>query len=438
MCLPLYIHLYFYIHYSFYSGAYNGVLFIIMENWKKVFAIIWTGQFLSILTSTIVNFAVILWISLETGSAEMLAWAAIAALLPQAILGPLAGVFIDRWNRKLVMILADGFIALCTFLMALLFYVEVAEMWHIFVLLGLRSVGSAFHMPAMQASVPLLAPQEQLARVAGIEQIIFSAGNIAGPALGALFISIWEMEYVLLLDIAGAIVACLSLLCIHIPNPAKKEEQIRNVFREMKEGVGVVWKNRGLSWIFLFSILTTFFLMPVSVMFPLMTLNHFEGNTFQVSLVEVIWSVGALLGGAIMGLKVYRVNKVVLVNSMYIVLGLSFLFSGLLPSGGFVLFVLLTAVGGISGAVYNSSFTAIVQTNISPEALGRVFSMFYTVSLIPSMIGLIGIGFFADHLGLTTSFLVCGSIIVGIGIIAFSTPSAIRVDQRGGINKKGL
>ncbi|WP_280746599.1 MFS transporter [Parabacteroides sp. PF5-9] len=409
-----------------------------MENWKKVFAIIWTGQFLSILTSTIVNFAVILWISLETGSAEMLAWAAIAALLPQAILGPLAGVFIDRWNRKLVMILADGFIALCTFLMALLFYVEVAEMWHIFVLLGLRSVGSAFHMPAMQASVPLLAPQEQLARVAGIEQIIFSAGNIAGPALGALFISIWEMEYVLLLDIAGAIVACLSLLCIHIPNPAKKEEQIRNVFREMKEGVGVVWKNRGLSWIFLFSILTTFFLMPVSVMFPLMTLNHFEGNTFQVSLVEVIWSVGALLGGAIMGLKVYRVNKVVLVNSMYIVLGLSFLFSGLLPSGGFVLFVLLTAVGGISGAVYNSSFTAIVQTNISPEALGRVFSMFYTVSLIPSMIGLIGIGFFADHLGLTTSFLVCGSIIVGIGIIAFSTPSAIRVDQRGGINKKGL
>ena len=92
-----------------------------MENWKKVFAIIWTGQFLSILSSTIVNFAVILWLSIETGSAEMLAYAAIAALLPQALLGPVSGVLIDRWNRKRTMIFADMFIAFCTLVLAFLF-----------------------------------------------------------------------------------------------------------------------------------------------------------------------------------------------------------------------------------------------------------------------------------------------------------------------------
>lgn len=402
-----------------------------MENWKKVFAIIWTGQFLSILSSTIVNFAVILWISIETGSAEMLAWAAIAALLPQALLGPVSGVYVDRWNRKLVMILADSFIAFCTLILAVLFWMDIAEMWHIFILLAMRSVGSAFHMPAMQASVPLLAPQEQLTRVAGIEQIIFSAGNIAGPALGALFISIWDMEYVLMLDIAGAAIACISLLFVHIPNPEKKSEEVKpHVFREMKEGVTTVLKDRGLSWVFFFSIVITFFIMPVSVLFPLMTLKHFGGDTFQVSLIEVVWSAGALLGGVIMGIKVYKINRVILLNITYIVLGLSFFLSGLLSPSGFIIFAILTTMGGITGAVYNSVFTALLQSKITPAALGRVFSMFYTLSIIPSMIGLIGIGFFADNLGLSTTFIMCGLIIVGFGIASFTTPSALRIDRK--------
>ncbi|MDL2278515.1 MFS transporter [Parabacteroides sp. OttesenSCG-928-G07] len=400
-----------------------------MNNWKKVFAIIWTGQFLSILSSTIVNFAIILWISMETGSAEMLAWVAIAALLPQALLGPVSGVFIDRWNRKAVMMLADSFIALCTFILAVLFWLEIAEMWHIFILLALRSVGSSFHMPAMQASVPLLAPAEQLSRIAGINQIISSVGNIAGPALAALFISIWDMEYVLMLDVVGAFGAVTSLLFVHIPDP-EKTEKINHVLQEMKAGVMAILKNRGLSWIFFFSILATFFIMPVSVLFPLMTLDYFMGDAYQVSLVEAVWSVGALIGGVVMGAKVYKINKVILVNLMYILLGLSFLFSGILSPDGFILFVILTAVGGIAGTVYSSSFIAIVQTHVEASVLGRVFSFFFTISLIPSIIGLIGIGFFADNLGLTTSFIVCGIILILIGGMAFTTPSALKIDKQ--------
>ncbi len=401
-----------------------------MENWKRVFGIIWIGQFLSILSSTIVNFAIILWISIETGSAEMLAYAAMAAMVPQALIGPVSGVFVDRWNRKRIMILSDSFIAFCTLILAILFALELAKMWHIFILLALRSIGSAFHSPSMQASVPLLAPTEQLTRIAGINQIIQSVGNIAGPALGALFISIWRMEYVLLLDIAGALIACTSLLFVHIPNPKKEVGKVKNVFHEMKEGVWIVLQNKGLSWIFLFSVLTFFFIMPVSVLFPLMTLNHFTGNAFQVSLIEALWGAGALAGGIFMGVRVYKINKVILINCMYLLLGVTFLFSGVLSSGGFVFFAILTTIAGVSGAVYQSAFTGIVQTHIDPAVLGRVFSMFFSVSLIPSLIGLLGIGFFADNLGITTSFIVCGAIIILIGILAFTTPSALRIDRR--------
>lgn len=190
-----------------------------MNNWKKVFAIIWTGQFFSILTSSLVNFAIILWLTFETKSAETLAFATIAALLPQAVLGLFSGILIDRWSRKLIMILSDSFIAFCTLILAILFYFEQAEVWQIYTLLALRSVGSAFHMPSMQASIPLLAPESQLLRIAGINQMIQSVSNIAGPALGALAISMLDMTYVLILDVVGAHVACTSLLFVTIPNP---------------------------------------------------------------------------------------------------------------------------------------------------------------------------------------------------------------------------
>ena len=414
---------------GFNKPANINMSYIIMENWKRVFGIIWTGQFFSILTSTIVGFGIILWLSLKTESAEVLAWATIAALLPQAVLGPISGVYIDRWNRKLVMMLADSFIALCTLILATLFWLDIAEMWHIFVLLALRSVGSAFHMPAMQASVPLLAPKDQLTRIAGINQIIQSVSNIAGPALGAWVVVVWDMQYVLMLDVAGALIAVTSLFFVHIPNPEKKIGKVKNVLFEMREGLTTVLKNKGLAWIFFFSVLVTFFLMPVSVMFPLMTIKHFGGDAFRISLIEILWGVGALLGGAVMGAKVYKVNRVVLVSAMYLLTGLTFLFSGILPENGFVFFAIFTAIGGVSGAIYSSSFTGIVQTNIEPSALGRVFSMFNTSSLIPSMLGLIFIGFFAEGLGVSTSFIVCGAIILLIGIISFMVPSTFAIDK---------
>ncbi len=367
---------------------------------------------------------------MKTGSAEMLALAAVAGLLPQALLGPLTGVFIDRWSRKLVMILSDSFIAFCTLILAVLFWLDIAEMWHIFLLLALRSVGSAFHMPAMQASVPLLAPQDQLTRVAGIDQVIQSVCNIAGPALGAFFITFWKMEYVLMLDVVGAILACVSLLFVRIPNPRQVGEKVKNVLYEMREGAMSVLRNRGLSFIFLYSTLVTFFIMPISVLFPLMTLKYFGGNAFQVSLIEIVWGVGALLGGLVMGAITYKKSRVTLVNWMYLVVGLTFFLSGILPPTGFVLFAIITTLAGVSGAVYNAAFTAILQTYIDPATLGRVFSMFITLSLIPSLLGLIGIGFFADRLGITTSFVVCGVAILVVGLLAFITPSAMRLDKK--------
>ena len=401
-----------------------------MDNWKRVFAIIWTGQFLSILTSSIVNFAIVLWLSLETGTAEVLAFATMAALLPQSVLGLFTGIFIDRWKRKRVMIMADSFIAFCTLILAVLFYFDLAKISHIYVLLALRSVGSAFHMPAMQASVPLLAPKSELMRIAGINQVIQSVCNIAGPALAGLFITMMKMTNILLLDVAGAAFACLSLCFVFIPDPSHEERNSElHLWREAKEAIMEVRNQYGLSWLFLLSILATFVIMPVSVLFPLMTLNHFAGNAFQVSLVEVSWGGGALLAGALLGLKKYRWNEILLINGMYIALGLTFLFSGLLPVSGFIWFAVLTALGGVCGSLYFATFTTVIQSRIDPGVMGRVFSFYMSFSMLPSMIGLLSTGFLADSIGLGNTFIISGGFLCLIGIISFFIPSLISLKE---------
>ena len=397
-----------------------------MESWKKTFAVIWSGQLASILSSEVVAYSIIFWMSLETGSAEVLALAAIAGMLPQSLLGPLVGVYVDRWDRKRTMILADSFIALCTLALTALFWLGAARMWHIYILLACRSAGSAFHIPAMQASVPLLAPASQLTRIAGVNQIIASLSSIAGPALGALLINLTSIGNILLLDVAGAAIACISLLCVRIPNPARDTTRKPDLWREFREGFSAMHAIPGMGWFFTLAIVVWFFIMPVGVMFPLMTLQHFGGGAFEMSLIEIVWGGGALVGGAVMGARTYRVSRI---NLMYLVVGLSFALSGLLSPAGFLWFALFTAAAGISSSVFNASFVSVVQTRIEAGMLGRVMSLYRSFGLLPAALGLLGTGFLAENVGLTTTFVVAGTIIVAVGAAGFFIPSVMRLDR---------
>ena len=377
-----------------------------MENWKKTFAVIWSGQLASILSSSVVAFAIIFWVSLETGSAQVLALAAIAGMLPQSLLGPLVGVYVDRWDRKWTMILADSFIALCTLLLAVLFWLGVARMWHIYVLLACRSIGSAFN------------------------QIISSLSNIIGPAFGALLINLTGIGNILLLDVAGAFIACTTLLLVRIPNPERSTAQTPSLWREFREGFGAMHAVPGMGWFFTLAVLVWFFIMPVGVMFPLMTLQHFGGGAYEMSLIEIVWGGGALIGGAVMGARTYRVNRIVLINLMYLTIGLLFAASGMLPPTAFALFAALSLIEGVTSSVFNSSFVSVIQSRIDAGVLGRVMSLYYSFGLLPSAIGLLGTGFLAEHVGLTTTFVIAGTVICGIGLIAFCIPSVMRLDRQ--------
>jgi len=404
-----------------------------MENrrWFRTYLFIWAGQFVSMLTSYAVHFAVIIWLSLEHQSAEVLAFAGIAGLLPQALIGPFAGVFIDRWDRRKVMIISDAFIAVCAFAMTFVLRSETVDLFWIYLLLGCRSVGNAFHSPAIQAVAPLIVPEKELLRVSGINQMLQSVSTIAGPAVGTLAITYFPVSEVLYLDIIGAAAAIISLLFVSIPHlKTEGRSSVSTVFRELKEGFHAIYLNKGLGFLFLYAMVATFFIMPVAVMFPLLTTGHYAGGKWEMSIIEIVWGVGMLVGGSVLGVTRVKTPKVILVNTMHVVLGLTFVLSGWFPASWFFGFIVMTGLGGVAMSIFSAAFMTTIQEEVAPNMLGRVFSMYFSMAMLPSMIGLLFTGLIAEMIGVANAFLISGGFVIAVGIVSFFTPALMRLGRK--------
>ena len=177
-------------------------------HWKKSFITIYSGQAFSLLGSAAVQFAIIWWLTEKTESAFILTLATIFAFLPNILFGTFAGVWIDRYNRKTVMIAADALVAASSALLGIIFLIwEEPFPWIIFVFLFIRGIGNTFHAPAMQAAIPMFVPAEMLTKAGGWGNLIISVSTMLGPALGAGLMSVFSVASVMLVDVIGAIIA---------------------------------------------------------------------------------------------------------------------------------------------------------------------------------------------------------------------------------------
>src|SRR5689334_13531928 len=176
------------------------------RNWAARFFSLWTGQGLSLLGSQIVQFAIIWYLTEKTHSATTLAIASLMGLLPQVLLSPFIGTWVDRGNRRAILIAADAAVAIATLILVILFVLGIAEVWHIYVALLVRAVAGGFHQSAFGASVVMLVPKDQLARVQGYNQALFGGLNIISAPLGAFLYKAWSMHEILLIDVVTALI----------------------------------------------------------------------------------------------------------------------------------------------------------------------------------------------------------------------------------------
>ncbi|UNJ81104.1 MFS transporter [Metabacillus dongyingensis] len=268
------------------------------KNWKRKLFAIYTGQFFSLLSSSAVQFSIIWWLTDTTGSPLVLTLAGLAGFLPQALVGPFAGTLTDRYSRKMLMILADMTVALGSLLLFASMYFSEPSIALTVLVLIIRSLAAAFHMPAMQASVPLLAPEEHLTNVAGWGQTVSSVSNIAGPALGMSLLAVHSLEWVLLLDVLGASIACTSLLFIRIPRMSITKDRVSSSFiTEMKEGYFAIVEHPLLLKLTIVMTVAAVLYIPLGTYFPLITRNHFEKGVVEAGIVEIAFAIGLIVGG---------------------------------------------------------------------------------------------------------------------------------------------
>lgn len=403
----------------------------IKDNWKLTFLTICTGQAFSLLSSAIVQFAIIWWITDKTGSALVLTISTLVGFLPQALCGPFVGTLIDRWNRKMIMVIADLAIAMTSLGLAMMFVFGEVQLWHIYIVLALRSLGTAFHLPAMLASVPLIVPSDQLTRAAGFNQAIQAASNIAGPALGAFVLAVWPMSGVIMMDVAGALLASVSLLLVQIPQPTPTttDTQGQGFFKEMQFGWQALSKSRGLLILILATAMMTLVWMPINALFPLIVSRHFGGGAWHVGVSEIAFGSGMLLGSLILGLWGGMKNKVNTICAAYLVMGVTLFLMGSLPPSGFVGFAGAAALLGMSASMFGGPFTAIMQTCIEPGVQGRVFSFVNSIMLIATPAGLLVGGPLADRLGVAHWFLISGILIFLIGLTCWAILTVRRMEE---------
>ena len=404
------------------------------DPWLRTFLIIFTGQGFSLLGSAALNFALVWWLTAETGSAATLAHACLAALLPQALLGPFVGPFVDRWDRRRTMIGADLFIAATSLLLLAMFAQGRPAVAAILGVIALRSAGAAFHQPASQAAVPMYVPPEQLLRVAGWNFFLGSGVAMAGPVLGAFLMGVAPMGVIVMVDVVGAVVAVVSLLLVRIPHPQRSEAIAAGagLLREFREGWRELIHHRGLLQLTAVITMLTLLYMPLNALFPLMTFSHFGGDALRASIAEFAFGSGMLAGSLAIGTLSARITGTRLIASGVALLGVTIGAAGLLPSSGFWVYAGLCILMGVSAPLFSAPLTALFQTLIDPAKLGRVMSLYMTTTTLMAAAGLVLAGPVAERIGVAAWFAMSGVLILLAGIPVWVLPAVRRLDRMAG------
>lgn len=383
-----------------------------MQNWKRNFFTIWTGQAISKFSSSILQFAMIWYLTDTTESAAVVSFAVFLSFFPQAILGPIAGVVIDRYNRKMIMILSDLSIALVSLIMAVIGYMGGLTAGMVLLVLFLRTVGTAFHSPCMQAVTPQIVPNEELTRCAGYSQALTSVSDIFSPAAAALLYQYWSLESIVMLDVFGALCACATLAIAWIPKLEKKEETTKiHFFAEAIEGFQVLRQNRGIFILVMITGLYSIALMPISALFPVMSMSYFGGSSTYASITEIIFSVGFMIGSLVLSAWGGTKNRIYTIFGSYLLMALSLLIAGSLPTSGYWFFVICSCLIGFSGPFYWGVCTPIIQTHYKGIYLGRVLTLTSSIRYLAGPLGLGIESLLSNHYGPKLWFTIAGILV---------------------------
>ena len=281
----------------------------------KSYMFFFAGQLFSLFGSQIIFFVIFIWITVETESVLMLSIANFIFLIPTLVFFPIAGVISDRYNRKKIIFVADSLLAFLTAIMALLFIFDFTILWIIILIIGLRSVCQAFHMPTVSAIIPSMIPKEKLSRINSIRFMFLGIVNLIGPAVGATLLTFFPIKYILWIDVITFFIALYPLIKLKAPKiHVEKDRGERNsFFGEIIDGFSIVKKIPGLLIIMLLAMLLYLLSQPAMTLAPFFVIVTHGGSQFTYALNSILFQAGMILGSFIISFKKKWKNKMQLI-----------------------------------------------------------------------------------------------------------------------------
>jgi DHA3 family macrolide efflux protein-like MFS transporter len=400
-------------------------------SWRRRFFAFWGGQKLSWVGSTLAAFALIWWLTERTSSATVLAVGSLLSMLPAILLGPLTGALVDRLNRRRVMLIADSVIALASVALAYLFWRESLQVWHVYVIMFVRALGSAFHDPAIHASTTMLVPQEHLSRIQGLNSALMGAVNIVSPPLGALLINWLPLHGIMGIDVVSAAFAILPLLFMEIPQPERPtgDAATLTVWDDMREGLRYVWNRPGLRMMFFLPPVLKITLMPAISLIPILVTQHFGGEALELGWMNAIWGLGMVIGGLLLSAWGGFPRRIVTSLFGLVGVGVGALIVGLSPTAAFGLGLGgMFLVGGML-ALTDGPLMALLQTIVPQDKQGRVFAVVMSAANLATPVGMAIGGPISDAFGVHILYILSGVTCIVTALVAFSLPSVMQIEE---------
>lgn len=395
----------------------KGVNYMKIQNWKSSIIRFLTAQTISLFGSSLVQYAIVWYITLTTSSGKMLTFSTICGFLPQIMVSLFAGVWIDKYNRKKLIMISDSLIALSTLALAISFVAGYSNMELLFIVLAIRSAGTGIQTPAVNAIIPQMVPKEKLMKVSGINSTLSSFIMFISPAISGAILSIAPFEVILLVDVVTAIIGVFITSTVSIEPYNAITQKVTSHLNEIKSGFLYLLENRFMKRLLLFQIIILFLISPSAFLTPLLVNRTFGEEIWRLSASQMTYSLGMVLGGlliAVWGGFKNKINTTILAGGIYgfIMLGLSF-------APTFIIYLIFNMLIGITSPCYNAPITVTIQEKVTPEMHGRIFSFMQISTSCALPLGMILFGPLADLFTVQQLLMSTGLLVVLLTLFVF-------------------
>lgn len=382
------------------------------ESWQFKLTAYMLSQGISLLGSSVVSLAIIWYVTLKTGSGSLVAGVTITTFLPQALVMLYGGILADRYPPKRIVILSDSMIAISTLILTIFFIIGIDNIGWVFFFNALRSFGTGIQLPASKSILPQIVPKEQLMKANSINTGVWSVIQLVSPGLSGLIMSLMDMEYIFLIDVATAVISIIILATIIVPSSEIRQGN-ENIREELVQGFHYIMNSRALRKAILLYTIFQFLIVPASQLTPLLASTNVGSEVWILSVIETAFSIGALSVSLFMAYRELKIPHFKLIGLSSIVFGLTMLL--LLPARGILLFAAMMFLMGFGSPLYYTPLITHIQESTEDSYMGRTFSYVDLLSSLATPLGMIVFGPLAN-INILLPFVIPGVALILLGI----------------------